>query len=149
MGRPASARPAREAGHSGEPADARQHLAWRGDRRDRGSAILEFTGLLPILLVVGMAGIQLGIAGYAASQAGTAARAAARAESLEPGTGAAAGSSAVSGWVARRADIATTGCGGGGGTVTATVTVTIPPVIPVFRSVGSVSRDVTMPCDED
>ncbi|MFE0771905.1 TadE/TadG family type IV pilus assembly protein, partial [Streptomyces sp. NPDC058861] len=50
-----------------------------GRTRDRGQAAVEYLGFLPILLLVGLAGLQLGIAAYAAQQAGTAARAAGRA----------------------------------------------------------------------
>ena len=52
----------------------------RGARDDRGVSAVEFAGMLPLMLLVGMAVIQLGIAGYAVQQAGTAARAAARAD---------------------------------------------------------------------
>ncbi|WP_320774094.1 TadE/TadG family type IV pilus assembly protein [Streptomyces sp. CRN 30] len=116
----------------------------RRSRNDRGVSLLEFAGFLPILLVVGMAGIQLGLIGYGASQAGTAARAAARAESLEPGTGAAAGQAAASGWL----NAAVSPGGGGGDTTTASVTVTVPSVIPLFDDV-TLTRDVTMPNDDD
>ncbi|NDZ98398.1 pilus assembly protein, partial [Streptomyces sp. SID10116] len=43
--------------------------------------MLEFAGFLPILLLIGLAAIQLGLIGYAANQAGSGARAAARAAS--------------------------------------------------------------------
>ncbi|MER7186189.1 TadE/TadG family type IV pilus assembly protein, partial [Streptomyces hyaluromycini] len=46
--------------------------------RDRGQVAIEYLGFLPILLLVGLAGIQLGAVAYAAEQAGTAARAGAR-----------------------------------------------------------------------
>lgn len=113
-------------------------------RDDRGVSLLEFAGFLPILLVVGMAGIQLGLIGYGASQAGTAARAAARAEALEPGTGGAAGQAAASGWLSP----AVAPGGGGGDTTTASVTVTVPSVIPLFDDV-TLTREVTMPNDGD
>ncbi len=116
----------------------------RNIRDDRGVSLLEFAGFLPILLVVGMAGIQLGLIGYGASQAGTAARAAARAESLEPGTGAGAGQAAVSGWLSPDIDPG----GGGGDTTTASVTVTVPSVIPLFDDVD-LTREATMPNDND
>lgn len=54
-------------------------------RGDRGVSILEFTGFLPILLLVGMAAIQLGLIGYGINQAGSGARAAARAASQQGG----------------------------------------------------------------
>ncbi|MCL2553125.1 MAG: pilus assembly protein, partial [Actinomycetia bacterium] len=58
-----------------------------GGRRDRGVASLEYLGMLPFLLLVALAGIQLGLAAYCAEQAGTAARTAARtaAESVPHG----------------------------------------------------------------
>ncbi|GAA3842799.1 TadE/TadG family type IV pilus assembly protein [Streptomyces phyllanthi] len=112
-------------------------------RDDRGASILEFAGFLPILLVVGMAAIQLGLIGYGINQAGTAARAAARAESLEPGTGAAAGVAAASSWLDPNPVP-----GGGGDLTTFSVTVTVPSVIPLFDDVD-VERSVTMPTDTD
>lgn len=76
------------------------------DRDDRGQVALEYIGFVAILLLVGLAAIQLGVAAYAVNQAGTGARAAARAASLdEPRAGearldpVAAGTAAVSGWL--------------------------------------------------
>ncbi|MDX2765908.1 TadE/TadG family type IV pilus assembly protein, partial [Streptomyces europaeiscabiei] len=111
---------------------------------DRGSSLLEFAGFLPILLLVGMAAIQLGLIGYGISQAGSAARAAARAESLQAGTGQAAGVAAASAWLNPSVDPG----GGGTDTTTATVTVTVPSVVPLFDPV-SVERSATMPNDID
>ncbi|WP_342786962.1 TadE/TadG family type IV pilus assembly protein [Streptomyces tailanensis] len=105
---------------------------------------MEFAGFLPILLLVGMAAIQLGLIGYGISQAGSAARAAARAESLEPGAGAAAGAAAASAWLDPDVDPG----GGGGDTTTATVTVTVPSVVPLLDPV-TVERSATMPNDTD
>jgi Flp pilus assembly protein TadG len=51
--------------------------------RDRGQVALEYLGFIPVLLIVGLAGVQLGAVAYAAEQAGTAARAGARAASLD------------------------------------------------------------------
>ncbi|MBE4738960.1 TadE/TadG family type IV pilus assembly protein [Streptomyces caniscabiei] len=106
--------------------------------------MLEFAGFLPILLLVGMAAIQLGLIGYGISQAGSAARAAARAESLQPGTGGAAGAAAASAWLNPSVDPG----GGGTDTITATVVVTVPSVIPLFDPVP-VERSATMPNDLD
>ncbi|WP_344089204.1 TadE/TadG family type IV pilus assembly protein, partial [Streptomyces stramineus] len=69
--------------------------------QDRGSVSIELIGFLPVLLVVGLAAIQLGLAAYATQQAGSAARAAARTASLDdprtsPGE---AGRAAMSGWL--------------------------------------------------
>jgi Flp pilus assembly protein TadG len=112
-------------------------------RDDRGATVLEFAGFLPILIVVGMAAVQLGLIGYGITQAGTAARAAARAASLEgTAAGEAAGALAASGWLSPAAKVG----GPGSGTVTATVIVTVPSVIPLFDPVR-VERSVTMPAD--
>ena len=108
---------------------------------DRGVSMLEFAGFLPILLLIGMAAIQLGLIGYGASQAGTGARAAARAAS-QNGDGAAAGNAAVSGWLSPSVNAPK----GADTTTTATVTVTVPSVIPFFGKV-TVTRHVTMPND--
>ncbi|MGW0845371.1 TadE/TadG family type IV pilus assembly protein [Streptomyces sp. NPDC002787] len=105
---------------------------------------MEFAGFLPILLLVGMAAIQLGLVGYGISQAGSAARAAARAESLEAGTGSAAGVAAASAWLDPNPALD----GAGTDTTTFTVTVTVPSVIPLFDPV-TVERTATMPNDLD
>ncbi|MFE7837638.1 TadE family protein [Streptomyces sp. NPDC057474] len=110
---------------------------------DRGASILEFAGFLPILLLVGMAAIQLGLVGYGISQAGSAARAAARAESLEAGTGQAAGVAAASAWLDPSPEVVP-----GTDTTTATVVVTVPSVLPLFDPVA-VERTATMPNDLD
>ncbi|MFC8014093.1 TadE family protein, partial [Streptomyces cinereoruber] len=65
------------------PARATNVRPQPGRARDRGQAAVEYLGFLPILLLVGLAGLQLGIAAYAAQQAGTAARASARAASSD------------------------------------------------------------------
>ncbi|MER7945959.1 TadE/TadG family type IV pilus assembly protein [Streptomyces sp. NPDC096079] len=115
----------------------------RNRGRDRGQAAIEYLGFLPILLVVGLAGLQLGVAAYAAQQAGTAARAAARAASSDAedapdpvaaGFAAAAWATDVS--VDPSADEAV-----------ATVTVRIPSVVP-FWSFDPVRKTATMPMSE-
>ncbi|MEI5525780.1 TadE/TadG family type IV pilus assembly protein [Streptomyces brasiliscabiei] len=105
---------------------------------------MEFAGFLPILLLVGMAAIQLGLIGYGISQAGSAARAAARAESLEPGTGTTAGVASASSWLNPTVDPGP----GGTDTTTATVTVTVPSVVPLLAPV-TLDRTATMPNDTD
>ncbi|GGX39754.1 TadE/TadG family type IV pilus assembly protein [Streptomyces fructofermentans] len=110
-------------------------------RDDRGVSMLEFAGFLPVLLVIGMAAIQLGLIGYGINQAGTAARAAARAAS-QGEDGAAAGQAAVSGWL--DPEIA---AGEGADLSTATATLQVPSVIPLFEPV-TVQRDATMPTDD-
>lgn len=114
----------------------------RRRRADAGQASLEFVGFLPLLLLLGLAGIQLGLVAYAAQQAGTAARAAARAESVEDGRigGERAGRAAVSDWLS--VDF---GMGVSEDEVTVTASVTIPSVIPGIDDFGEVSRRSTMP----
>ncbi|MEV6331763.1 TadE family protein [Streptomyces sp. NPDC051909] len=109
--------------------------------RDRGSVAVEYLGFLPILLIVGLAAIQLGLVAYAAQQAGTGARAAARAASVddpdsvpEPG---AAGKAAMSGWIAGRSRVSEDGG-------VATVRVEVPGLIP-FLGPFEVTRTATMP----
>ncbi|MHB9859403.1 TadE/TadG family type IV pilus assembly protein [Streptomyces sp. YIM S03343] len=109
-------------------------------RRDRGQVAIEYLGFIPILLLVGLAAIQLGVAAYAAQQAGTAARAGARAASLREDAGAAC-AQAVSGRLA-----VTCESSGGGDTVTVTSHVTIPPVFPGLGHIEA-SRSATMPVD--
>ncbi|MFF7141526.1 MULTISPECIES: TadE/TadG family type IV pilus assembly protein [Streptomyces] len=106
--------------------------------------MLEFAGFLPILLVIGMAAVQLGLIGYGVNQAGTAARAAARVASQDgdgPAAGTAAGTAAVSAWLAPQVSATK-----GPDTTTATVTVHVPAVIPLFGG-WDVSRHATMPTD--
>ncbi|MFF2775768.1 TadE/TadG family type IV pilus assembly protein [Streptomyces sp. NPDC058052] len=136
-------------GGTGLPGDApRSRTASRPRRRDRGQAAIEYLGFLPILLLVGLAGLQLGLAAYAAQQAGTAARAAARAATRDVPPGEdpidpqAAADAAVSGWIDPRLTH-----GGGGGEYTATVTVRIPQVVP-FWTFDPVVRTATMPLSE-
>ncbi|MGD3107912.1 TadE family protein [Streptomyces sp. YGL11-2] len=125
---------------------ARRRARSRG--RDRGSASIEFLGVLPILLVLALAVIQLGLAAYAVQQAGTAARAAARTASMDRADREAdpqdAGRAALTGWVADRASITV---GGSGDTVQATATVQIPSIIP-GTDFGSARRTATMPRPE-
>ncbi|MET9678051.1 TadE/TadG family type IV pilus assembly protein [Streptomyces sp. NPDC006482] len=110
--------------------------------RDRGQAAIEYLGFLPILLIVGFAGLQLGIAAYAAQQAGTAARAAARAATTDEEDAPdyqAAADAAVSGWINPAATSQVSD-----EAVTVTVTVRIPQVIP-FWSFDPVVKTATMP----
>lgn len=111
--------------------------------RDRGQAAIEYLGFLPILLIVGLAGLQLGIAAYAAQQAGTAARAAARAATTDEENAPdceTAGRAAVSGWV----DPEIGGCGEGDEVAVITVRVEIPRVLP-FWDFDPVEKTATMP----
>jgi hypothetical protein len=113
------------------------------EERDRGSSILEFAGFLPILIIIGLACIQLGLIGYGINQAGTGARAAARTASLD-GDGVAAGVASVSDWLDPAVDAPL----GAGDTTTATVTVHVPAIIPLFDE-WDIQRSATMPNDED
>lgn len=113
------------------------------ERGDRGASILEFAGFLPILIIIGLACIQLGLIGYGINQAGTGARAAARAASLDR-DGVAAGVASVSDWLDPDVDAPL----GAGDTTTATVTVSVPAIIPLFDD-WDIQRSATMPNDED
>ncbi|MFF5281509.1 TadE/TadG family type IV pilus assembly protein [Streptomyces sp. NPDC013171] len=112
--------------------------------RDRGQAAIEYLGFLPILLLVGLAGLQLGVAAYAAQQAGTAARAAARAASsdAEDAPGAEEAGYAAADWVTSVVPQK------GDREVTVTVTVRIPSVVP-FWSFDPVKKTATMPLPDE
>ncbi|WP_435059350.1 TadE/TadG family type IV pilus assembly protein [Streptomyces sp. bgisy060] len=113
--------------------------------RDRGQAAIEYLGFLPVLLIVGLAGLQLGLAAYAAQQAGTAARAAARAAATTDDENApdpeAAGYASVSSWIASRATITVNGG-------TAVVEVDIPRVLP-FVNLDPVQKTAVMPTPDE
>ncbi|MEU9187870.1 TadE/TadG family type IV pilus assembly protein [Streptomyces sp. NPDC048484] len=117
---------------------------WRRARDDRGVSMLEFAGFLPILLLVGLATIQLGLIGYAANQAGSGARAAARVASQD-GVGEAAGQAAMSDWI----DATVSAPKGGGDTTTATVVVQVPLLLPFVGEDLTVTKRATMPNDDD
>ncbi|MFG2541339.1 TadE/TadG family type IV pilus assembly protein [Streptomyces sp. NPDC048232] len=113
-----------------------------GRARDRGQAAIEYLGFVPILIIVGMAVVQLGLIAYTAQQAGTAARAGARSASLqESAQGACA--AAVSSWLADG-----TSCppSYGGDEVTVTATVDIPSIVPGW-DFDPATRTATMPLD--
>ncbi|MGW8747332.1 TadE/TadG family type IV pilus assembly protein [Streptomyces sp. WAC 04229] len=113
-----------------------------GRARDRGQAAIEYLGFVPILIIVGMAVVQLGLIAYTAQQAGTAARAGARSASLqESAQGACA--AAVSSWLADG-----TACPSsyGGDEVTVTATVDIPSIVPGW-DFDPATRTATMPLD--
>ncbi|CAL9297755.1 TadE/TadG family type IV pilus assembly protein [Streptomyces sp. SudanB182_2057] len=106
--------------------------------RDRGQVALEYLGFIPVLLIVGLAGVQLGAVAYAAEQAGTAARAGARAASLDQPY-ARACADAVSGVL----DVSCSAAEGAG-TVTVTATVHIPALV---WDLGDATKTATMPLD--
>ncbi|MGW2203266.1 TadE/TadG family type IV pilus assembly protein [Streptomyces sp. NPDC001774] len=139
-----------EASATGGPvAGGTTHPSVRGrGRRDRGQVAVEYLGFLPILLLVGLAGIQLGIAAYAAQQAGTGARAAARAATHDEATlgPQQAGRAAMSDWIAERSVVTPSE---GDGEFTATVRVRIPSVVPFWDGFGSVTRSATLPQPEE
>ncbi|MEU8519614.1 TadE/TadG family type IV pilus assembly protein [Streptomyces sp. NBC_01216] len=140
--RPAAHREARPSPRGTAPGGPRTRPA-----RDRGQVAVEYLGFLPVLLLVALAGIQLGLASYAAQQAGTGARAAARAATrhdfpLDPRT---AGRSAMSDWIAERSDVAVVESGN---EAVATVTVGVPSVVP-FWDFGDVSKSATMPLPQE
>ena len=112
-------------------------------RRDRGQVAIEYLGFVPILILVALAGIQLGIIAYAAQQAGTAARAGARAASLQPGTAGQGCQEAVSDWIS--VDCSESA---GGDEVTVTATVQIPSVVLVWQFDPAV-KTATMPIDHE
>jgi Flp pilus assembly protein TadG len=114
--------------------------------RERGASSLELAGMLPLLLLVAMAAIQLGVAGYAVQQAGTGARAAARIASRDDFSDdyAASGRAAMSQWTASRSKFS---LGGGEDEVKVTAKVTIPSVVPGVDDFGDASRSATMPRD--
>ncbi|MEV7418190.1 TadE/TadG family type IV pilus assembly protein [Streptomyces sp. NPDC089919] len=115
-------------------------------KRDRGQVAIEYIGFVPILLFVGLAGIQLGYVAYAYEQAGTAARAAARTEARLGHGGDAAGHAAVSDFMSGRLTLSPSG-GGGSDAVGFTATITIPVILPLF-SPDPATRSATMPNDD-
>ncbi|NGN67068.1 pilus assembly protein [Streptomyces sp. A7024] len=119
-------------------------------RRDRGQVAIEYLGFLPILLLVAIAGVQLGIVAYTASQAGTGARAAARVASTDGiEAGRIAGLDAMSGGLADdgKANFDIRYSGANAKEVTATAQVTIPSIIPGVDDFGTANKSVTMPRD--
>ncbi|QHF97188.1 TadE family protein [Streptomyces sp. NHF165] len=120
--------------------------AWPVRDGERGASALEFAGMLPIVLLVAVAAVQLGVAGYAVQQAGTGARAAARVAAQDDIAGEyrAGGRNAMSGWTASRSSFA---LADGGEEVEVTATVTIPSLIPGIDSFGKASRSATMPAE--
>ncbi|MFK0167222.1 TadE/TadG family type IV pilus assembly protein [Streptomyces sp. NPDC090306] len=110
--------------------------------RDLGQVAIEYLGFIPILLLVAMAGVQIGLVAYTGQQAGTAARTAARSASLN-GDYTADGRRAMSDWLADGAGFSRSG---GGDTVTVTATVDVPSIIPGWHF-DPVSSTATMPVD--
>ncbi|MFD5792849.1 MULTISPECIES: TadE/TadG family type IV pilus assembly protein [Streptomyces] len=116
-------------------------MSYRRRRRDAGQVAIEYLGFVPVLLIVGLAGIQIGAVAYAAEQAGTAARAGARAASLGQSAQQAC-AQAVSGGL-------TVTCGESGGgddSVTVTASVDIPQIVPGWHF-DPAEKSATMPRD--
>lgn len=120
----------------------------RRSPRDRGQAVLEYVGLLPVLLIVGVLVIQLGLTVFAVQQAGTASRAAARMASYDDPDRSygQAGRDAMSTWLADRASFA---LDAGSEEVTVTATVPVPSLIPGLLDGMTATRSATMPVDDD
>ncbi|MFE5601460.1 TadE/TadG family type IV pilus assembly protein [Streptomyces coelicoflavus] len=114
----------------------------RGRARDRGQVAIEYLGFLPLLVLVGMAVVQLGLIAYTAQQAGTAARAGARSASLRESADAAC-AAAVSG---RLAGGTTCSPSFGADEVTVTATVDIPSIVPGW-DFDPARKTATMPLD--
>ncbi|MBJ7904510.1 pilus assembly protein [Streptomyces sp. DSM 110735] len=113
----------------------------RARARDRGQVAIEYLGFIPVLLIVGLAGLQIGAVAYAAEQAATAARAGARAASLRQDA-----QTACAGAVSGSLKVSCTGGGGGGDSVTVTASVDIPQLVPGW-SFGAAHKTATMPLD--
>ncbi|WP_317453002.1 TadE/TadG family type IV pilus assembly protein [Streptomyces sp. CBMA29] len=112
-------------------------------------ASLEYLGMLPLLLLIALAGIQLGLVAYCGEQAGTAARTAARtAAQAGPDGGEAAGQqageAAVSDWLTATIRFTTSDST----TVTAQATVKVPSVLPGVSFFDPVKRSATMPKED-
>ncbi|MBM9440124.1 pilus assembly protein [Streptomyces bryophytorum] len=117
-------------------------------RGDRGVASLEYLGMVPFLLLIALAGIQLGLVAYCGEQAGTAARTAARTAALPPpdggkAAGRQAGEDAVSDWLD-----ATITWPAYGDAITAKAAIDVPSVLPGVHLFGKVSRTATMPRED-
>ncbi|NUP18977.1 MAG: pilus assembly protein [Streptomyces sp.] len=108
--------------------------------RDRGQVAIEYLGFIPVLILVAMAGVQIGLIAYTAQQAGTAARAGARAASLD-GSAQDGCVNAVSDWLSVTCDPVE-----GGDEVTVTATVEIPSIVPGWNF-DPAQKTATMPLD--
>ncbi|MER5932896.1 TadE/TadG family type IV pilus assembly protein [Streptomyces sp. NPDC002054] len=116
----------------------------RRARADRGQVALEYLAFLPILLLIGLAGIQLGWIAYVEQQAENAARVAARTASLE---GIPAGQAAGMAAIKEGLQSGSTVVVGGGDALTATVTIQVNSIVPGL-SFEQRTRTATMPNDD-
>lgn len=115
-------------------------MSYDRKRRDRGQVALEYLGFIPVLILVAMAGVQIGLIAYTAQQAGTAARAGARAASLDESAQAGC-TNAISDWLSVTCDPAV-----GGDEVTVTAVVEIPSIVPGWNF-DPAQKTATMPLD--
>ncbi|WTL28763.1 pilus assembly protein [Streptomyces sp. NBC_01498] len=104
---------------------------------------MELAGTVFILLIAGLAVIQLGIAAYAVQQAGTASRAAARAASQYDAGWQQVGESSMSDWLAQGTTFTSQP---GAEDYEVTAEVEIPSILPIF-DLGEATRSTTMPMD--
>ncbi|MFJ5261155.1 TadE/TadG family type IV pilus assembly protein [Streptomyces sp. NPDC088387] len=111
-------------------------------RGDRGQVAIEYLGFIPILILVGLAVVQIGIIAYASQQAGTAARAGARSASLDLGAQAGC-TAAVSSWLADGTNCSPAELGD---EVEVTATVDIPSIVPGW-DFDPATKTATMPID--
>ncbi|MFF2652087.1 TadE/TadG family type IV pilus assembly protein [Streptomyces sp. NPDC058045] len=141
---PAATRtPRRTADSTAHSTAARPAGRLRSRLGERGQVAVEYLGFIPILLLVAMAGVQVGLVAYTAQQAGTAARTAARSASLDNPGWRQDGYRAVSGWVA---DGTRFDRGDYGKEVKVTATVKIPSIVP-FWDFDPATKSATMPRD--
>ncbi|MFI8105522.1 TadE/TadG family type IV pilus assembly protein [Streptomyces sp. NPDC086023] len=117
----------------------------RGNGCDRGQVLIEYAGFLPLLLLVAVAGLQIGYVAYAYEQAGTAARAAARYQALHGTNGAAAGRAAINDGLAEHSTITVDSSGD---RVRAEARLRITSIVPGL-SFDDAVRTATMPKDAE
>ncbi len=105
----------------------------------RGSAALEFVGLIPVILLTAVIAIQFGIFGWAALSVSDAARAAARAAAMGQDPHLAAQAALPNGLEPVQVTGGQTGDG-----YSYTVTIKTPTVVPIL-DLGEISRSADMP----
>lgn len=107
--------------------------------RERGTASIEFVALIPILLLAGIAALQIGLIGWATTSTAQAARQAGRAVTLKQDPEAAARASLPSGLTLRKVS-----CPRDGDVYRCTVVVQAPIVFQMVPA-QDITRDLTMP----
>ncbi|MEU2287946.1 TadE/TadG family type IV pilus assembly protein [Streptomyces sp. NPDC013178] len=117
-------------------------MPYDGRGRDRGQVALEYLGFVPLLILVALAGAQIGLIAYTAQQAGTAARAGARAASIDEDAQEGC-QNAVSGWLADQTQCS---AAWGADEVTVTASIAIPQIVPGW-DFGDAQKTATMPLD--